>query len=71
MEEGVGDIVLVLDAEVPGGGPARRLVFENHHESGIAAYLVNCLSPSDPDIRVTAQSRNYEQSPYYIAAEVS
>ncbi len=66
MKEGVGDILLKLDAEVPRGGPARRLVFENHHQSAISAYLVNCLVPTDPGVRITGQSRNYEQSVYQL-----
>ena len=51
---------------LPRGGPNRRLIFENHHESRIAAYLVNCLVPRDPDIRITAQNRNYQQSFYQL-----
>ena len=66
MREGRGAIELEVDADVPPGGPQRRLDFENHHESGIAAYLVNCLVPSDAAIQVTAQSRNYEQSAYRL-----
>jgi hypothetical protein len=66
MREGRGDIQLEVEADVPRGGGHRRLRFENHHQSRIAAYLVNCLVPSDPDIRVTAQSRNYEQSVYEL-----
>lgn len=73
MKEGRGEIRLEFDADVPGGGPNRRLIFENQHQSGIAAYLVNCLVPRDPDIRVTAQNRDYQQSFYqldYVQAEV-
>jgi len=66
MMDGRGEIQLDVDANVPHGGHDRRLVFENHHESRIAAYLVNCLVPSDPDIRVTAQDRNYDQSFYQL-----
>ena len=66
MMDGRGEIQLDVDANVPHGGHNRRLVFENHHESRIAAYLVNCLVPSDPDIRVTAQDRNYDQSFYQL-----
>ena len=66
MMDGRGEIQLDVDANVPHGGHNRRLVFENHHESRIAAYLVNCLVPSDPDIRVTAQDRNYDQSFYRL-----
>jgi hypothetical protein len=66
MREGRGDIELEFDAEVPSGGPNRRLIFKNQHQSRIAAYLVNCLVPRDPDIRVTAQNRNYRQSFYQL-----
>jgi hypothetical protein len=69
MRQGLGEIHLEFDAEVPRGGrggPKRRLIFENHHQSRIAAYLVNCLVPQDPDIRITAQSRNYQQSLYEL-----
>ena len=48
------------------GGSNRKLIFENHHESWIAAYLVNCLVPRDPDIRFIAQNRNYSQSYYQL-----
>jgi hypothetical protein len=66
MREGRGDIRLALEASVSRGGHDRRLVFENHHQSRIAVYLVNCLVPSDPDLRVTAQSRDYKQSFYQL-----
>lgn len=66
MKEGRGDIELEFDADVPRGGPNRRLIFENQHQRRIAAYLVNCLVPRDPDIRVTAQNRNYRQSYYRL-----
>jgi hypothetical protein len=66
MKEGVGEIQLEFQAEAPRGGPNRRLIFENHHQAQIAAYLVNCLIPNDPDIRVTAQKRNYQQSLYQL-----
>jgi len=66
MKEGTGAIVLVFDAEVLRGGVNRRLVFENHHYSRIAAYLVNCLASSDPDIHIIGQNRNYEQSSYQL-----
>jgi hypothetical protein len=66
MKEGRGEIQLEFNADVPRGGPDRRLIFENKHQSRIAAYLVNCLVPRDPDIRVTAQDRNYQQSFYQL-----
>ena len=73
MNEGLGEIQLEFDADVASGGPNRSLTFENQHQSRIAAYLVNCLVPRDPGIRITAQNRNYQQSFYqldYIQADV-
>jgi hypothetical protein len=69
MKEGRGDIQLEVDADVPRGGQGRRLVFENHHEARIAAYLVNGLVPTDSDISIRAQDRNYEQSFYQLDYE--
>ena len=66
LREGRGEIQLELEADVPRGGPDRRLTFENHHQSRIGAYLVNSLVPRDPDIRIGAQNRNYEQSFYQL-----
>src|SRR6476620_11242927 len=55
MKEGLGDILLNFEADVPHGGPNRRLIFENHHQNAISVYLANCLVPRDPNIHVTAQ----------------
>jgi len=66
LDEGVGEIQLDLEADVPKGSTNRKLTFENRHQSSIAAYLVNCLVPRDPNIRVTAQNRNYTQSIYQL-----
>ena len=66
MKEGLGEVLIGFAADAPGGTPDRKLVFENHHQSRIAAYMVNCLVPRDPDIRVTGQNRNYEQSFYQL-----
>ena len=66
MKEGMGEIRLEFTADIPRGGANRRLVFENRHQSAIAAYLVNCLVPRDPDIRITAQDRDYRQSYYQL-----
>jgi hypothetical protein len=66
MREGRGGIRIELTADLPRGGAGRKLVFENHHRSGIGAYLVNCLVPRDPDIRIVAQNRNYSQSVYQL-----
>ncbi len=66
MKEGRGQIQIYFDAELPFGGPARKLKFENHHQSRIAAYQVNSLVPRDPGIQILAQNRNYAQSIYEL-----
>jgi hypothetical protein len=66
MREGLGEIHVEFTADVPLGGPNRRLILENHHARRDAAYLVNCLLPRDPDIHVVAQSRNAQQSIYEL-----
>lgn len=69
MKEGRGEIQIDFNADLPPGGRNRELILENHHQSRIAAYQVNCLVPSDPDIRITAQTRNYTQSFYRLEYE--
>jgi hypothetical protein len=69
MREGRGEIQIEFSANLPPGGPKRRLVFENYHKSLIAAYQVNCLVPRDPDIRILTQHRNYPQSFYEVEFE--
>lgn len=68
MKEGLGEIEIEFAADLPpaAGGAKRTLVFQNHHESRISAYLVNCLVPSEPDLRVLAQNRNENQSLYQL-----
>ena len=66
MKEGLGEIHIEFTADLPHRKSHRTLVFENHHQSQISAYLVNCLIPGDLDISVTAQSRNYQQSIYQL-----
>lgn len=66
MKEGQGEIRLEFAANLRRNAPNRSLVFENHHLGGISAYLVNCLVPRDPDIRIVAQNRNFPQSSYRL-----
>jgi hypothetical protein len=66
MKEGRGEIQIELGAGLPRGGPNRKLIFENRHQNGIAAYQVNCLVPRDPGIRIVSQNRNYSQSFYEL-----
>jgi hypothetical protein len=74
MKEGTGEIQIEFDADLPRGARDRKLVFEDHHQNGISAYLVNCLAPPDRDLRVVAQNRNERQSFYeltYVQAGAS
>ncbi len=64
--EGVGEIHLSFDAEMPRGGGDHRLTLENRNADARSVYLVNCLMPSDPDIRVAGQQRNATQSTYEL-----
>jgi hypothetical protein len=66
IKDGLGEIRIEFSAELPPSGPNRRLIFQNLHQGGIAAYLVNCLVPRDRDIRVVAQDRNEQQSFYQL-----
>jgi hypothetical protein len=66
IKEGLGEIQLQLDADLPHNRANHRLIFENHHDWRIGAYLVNCLVPHDPEIRIIAQNRNYSQSFYQL-----
>lgn len=66
MKKGQGEIQLAFDASVPKGSLTRTLDFQNHHQSRIATYLVNCLVPSDPNLAVTGQRRNFLQSSYRV-----
>jgi len=73
MREGLGEIQIEFSVELAGGGAKRKIIFANRHESGMSVYLVNCLVPRDPEIRIVAQSRNENQSVYELdyAANVS
>jgi hypothetical protein len=71
LRQGRGSIDVEFSARFPRAGPKRKLIFENHHEIRIAAYLVNCLVPRDPDIRITAQNRSFQQSLYELDYEQS
>ncbi len=67
MKDGMGELRIEFSADLPrGNGPAHRLVFENRHQSPIAAYLVNCLVPRDKTIQIAAQNRNQNQSYYQL-----
>ncbi len=66
MKEGLGEIKIEFAAKLMPGGLHRKIVFENHHQRRMSAYLVNCLVPRDRDIRIVAQNRNGNQSFYQL-----
>jgi hypothetical protein len=66
IKEGLGEIQIEFTTDLVPGGPERRIVFENHHFNEISAYLVNCLVPRDPNIRILTQNRNENQSFYQL-----
>jgi hypothetical protein len=66
MRDGVGEIHIQYTAELPSGGPDRKLVLENHNRMQRAVYLVNALASSDPAIGIVAQKRNAVQSTYEL-----
>jgi hypothetical protein len=66
MKQGLGEIQIQFTADLPGGGLKRKLVFENHHQSRMAAYMVNCLVPRDKNIQIASQNRNENQSFYQL-----
>jgi hydrogenase/urease accessory protein HupE len=70
LRQGLGDIVLSFRAPGVARDGHHRLVFENHHESAIAAYLVNTLQPTDASLRVAGQERTYDQSRYQLDVDV-
>jgi hypothetical protein len=63
---GWGEIAIELEARVAEGGMSRRLMFENRHQRGVSAYLVNALVPRDPEVRIGEQRRNLDQSRYEV-----
>ena len=66
MKEGRGEIRIEYEADLPTGGGDRKLTLENHHQTRISAYQVNCLISTDPDIKLGSQIRNYSQSSYEL-----
>jgi HupE / UreJ protein len=66
LKEGLGEIHIEFTVDLPSGAPDRRIVLENHHRSEISVYLMNCLVPREPDIRILAQNRNENQSFYQL-----
>lgn len=66
LRQGLGDIALTLRADLPAGGPDRRLTLEQRHQHARTVYLVNALVPRDPTIRIVGQQRSADQSRYRL-----
>lgn len=66
MRLGSGGIAVEFFADSGSSNGRRRLIFENHHQSRIAAYLVNCVTQHELQVQVIAQKRNYLQSLYQL-----
>jgi hypothetical protein len=66
LAAGLGDIQLTFEASVLASRAPHHLTFINQHQPALAAYLVNCLLPRQPDLRVLSQTRNFTQSRYEL-----
>jgi hypothetical protein len=66
MKQGLGEIHIEFAADLPAGAAHRVLVIENHHQTPISVYLMNCLIPEESNLRVISQDRNRNQSSYRI-----
>jgi hydrogenase/urease accessory protein HupE len=66
MKEGVGDIAIRFESPMPASGGSHRLLFENCHQPDISVYLANSLVPARPDVAITEQTRNLDQSMYRV-----
>jgi hypothetical protein len=66
MKEGLGEIQIEFTADLRPAGTNRKLIFENHHQSAISVYLINCLLPRDRSVQIVAQNRNESQSRYRL-----
>jgi hypothetical protein len=66
LHGGVEHVLIEFEADLPQGASPHELIFENHHQTRIATYLVNALAPRDPEIQIVAQNRNHSQSVYRL-----
>lgn len=69
LRQGLGAIELTFEADVVNRNGQHRLAAENRHRRAISAYLVNALVPQETRLRITAQSRDYQQSAYELLYE--
>lgn len=66
MRDGVGEIRIQYDADLPRGRQHRRLALDDRHQSRISVYLVNVLVSGDKNIQIVSQDRNENQSRYQL-----
>ena len=66
LAAGLGAVQLTFEAPVPASRALHHLTFINQHQPALAAYLVNCLLPRQPAVRVLSQTRSYTQSRYEL-----
>ncbi|MDO7854075.1 HupE/UreJ family protein [Hymenobacter convexus] len=66
LTAGLGDIGLTFEAPVPASRTPHHLTLLNQHQPALAAYLVNCLLPRQPGLRVLRQARSFTQARYEL-----
>lgn len=60
IKEGLGEIQIEFTVGVPRGERERTIIFENHHQNEISAYLVNCRFRAT---QILGSSRRIETRP--------
>ena len=63
---GTGDIVFELQADLPDGGEAHRVEFDQGLHDASDVYMANALMPKNPAIHIVGQTRNRDQSIYQV-----
>jgi len=71
LREGLGAVRINLEAVGASAPGTHTLMLENRHLPRLSAYLANGLKPRDPAIRITAQSRNQNQSRFEMQYAVA
>ena len=66
MKEGLGEIHIALRVAVVARSDEQKLVLQNRHQGAISAYLVNCLAPRDPSLKIIRQRRSANQAHYEL-----
>jgi hypothetical protein len=66
MREGLGEIHIDYNVDVPNGGSSRTLILANRHLNRTSVYLMNVLVPEDRNIRILAQKRSEQQMIYEL-----